>query len=225
MEHLPPYVHAAPKVFLAGESEGGMVAARYYHPKLEPLLERGGRIVLQWGCEWSYYVSCPQNALVGGGSNINLSTPILNLVSYKDPFFGPKNNSVAYKVANGQGGYGEKSVRGTCFPQLQAQGFEHGYVVQDTGSKYHGLTETTPNLIRAAFRTFMQSPRSNTFFTNPPWITCKDQRQEGGVYFAKCMETGSWRQRDGDIVSNCSHAKWKYVKHYSPPGELEACAA
>ena len=44
---------AKKRLFLLGQSEGGMVVARYYHPELEPLLS--GRVVSAWSCETNYF--------------------------------------------------------------------------------------------------------------------------------------------------------------------------
>ncbi|CAK0873082.1 unnamed protein product [Prorocentrum cordatum] len=152
------YVVESPKLFLAGESEGGLVAARYYHPRLEPLLRSGGRLVLQWSCEWCYYISCPGNAQIGGG-RADVEVPVLNAISHVDSFFGPANNSVAWKVASAPGGYGARPPTGNCLAQLRSQGVRHGYVVSDVGSEYHGLTETSGNLVRALLFGFMADPR------------------------------------------------------------------
>jgi carboxypeptidase C (cathepsin A) len=48
VDNLPSWIENSRKLFLVGESEGGMVASRYSHPKLDVLLKSGGRVVLQW---------------------------------------------------------------------------------------------------------------------------------------------------------------------------------
>ena len=87
------------KLFLLGNSEGGMVAARYYHANMESLL--AGRIIFAWSCEYNYFLSCRENAAIGEG-HANQDTPVLNMIARKDNFFGEeKSKSVADIVANG----------------------------------------------------------------------------------------------------------------------------
>ncbi|CAE8632314.1 unnamed protein product [Polarella glacialis] len=235
VEHLPSYIKGASKVFLAGESEGGMVAARYYHPKLEPLLESGGRVILQWNCEFCYYVSCPKNALVGSGK-ANLSTPVLSLISYVDPFFGaqgPEDASIAWGVANGPGGYGVMgaSATGNCFAQLQAQGFKHAYVLTDFSSHYHGLTVTSGNLVRATLLSFLATPRSPKVMTKlgngPEGAKLCDLQfagPQGGQVFGSCKELGSEELIPGDLMPKCAYKSYNYHKQFYLLGEFEECA-
>ncbi|CAE8640453.1 unnamed protein product, partial [Polarella glacialis] len=235
VEHLPSYIKGASKVFLAGESEGGMVAARYYHPKLEPLLESGGRVILQWNCEFCYYVSCPKNALVGSGK-ANLSTPVLSLISYVDPFFGaqgPEEASNAWGVANGPGGYGVTgaSATGNCFAQLQAQGFKHAYVLTDFSSQYHGLTVTSGNLVRATLLSFLATPRSPKVMTKlgngPEGAKLCDLQfagPQGGQVLGSCKELGSEELIPGDLMPKCAYKSYNYHKQFYLLGEFEECA-
>ncbi|CAK0854403.1 unnamed protein product, partial [Prorocentrum cordatum] len=222
VEHLPSWVRESPKLFLAGESEGGMVAARYYHPKLEPLLQAGGRVVLQWGCGWDYYVSCPSNAQIGGGRADVSSTPVLNAISHVDPFFGPTESSVAWKVANAPGGYGARPPSGNCMAQLGAQGIRHGYVVSDVGSEYHGLTETSGNLLRALLFGFLAAPRSPSLLSRlreEGGRGCANESVTDGLRFAECSELGPGETVPGAEMPECAWPDYDYHLEYYLPDE------
>jgi hypothetical protein len=199
-----------------------MVAARYYHPKLEPLLQTGGRVVLQWGCEWCYYVSCPGNAQIGGG-RADVRTPVLNAISHVDSFFGPSENSVAWKVANASGGYGAWPLTGNCMAQLVAQGIRHGHVVSDVGSEYHGLTETSGNLLRALLFRFLAAPRSSSLLSrlrDEDGRGCANESVADGLRFAECSELGPGEPVPGAQMPKCAWRDYDYHLEYYPPDEL-----
>lgn len=208
-----------------------MVAARYYHQRLEPLLETGGRIILQWSCQWCYYVSCPANARVGSGK-ANTSTPVLNMISNRDPYFGPTNDSIAWQVAHGTGGYGATGMAetGNCFNQLKDQGFQHAYVVEDAASPYHGLTETTGNLVRAVLASFLANPRSSSVLSNlgsgPEGADlCTELAIQGdGLMYSRCHELGPEQDVPGKNVSQCAYQSYEYHRQYYFRGTREACA-
>lgn len=234
VENMPLYIHDAPKVFLAGESEGGMVAARYYHSLLEPILERGGRIILQWSCEFSYYMSCSQHAQVGGG-RANVSTPVLNMIAEKDPFFsalGPANSSIAYAVANGPRGYGDKgsAQSGNCFTQFNAQGFRHGYAITVISSD-HGLTMETGNLVRAALFSFLANPRSSKALTQLGFgregagICRFDPIGSAGNLHGRCAELGREGVVPGTTMPGCAYKNYSYHTQFYFKGEFETCAS
>eukprot|EP00392_Amoebophrya_sp_AT5.2_P018960 g19629.t1 len=158
------------KLFLLGNSEGGMVASRYYHENMESLL--AGRIIIAWSCEYNYFLSCRENAAIGEG-HANQDTPVLNMIARKDNFFGEeKSKSVADIVANGSkedkkdGGakeeqrYGETGGRltGICFPQANRQQLTHLVSMQMHHTDAHGLTEHAGNLVRAAMYSFVKEP-------------------------------------------------------------------
>ena len=73
---------APSRLILAGMSEGGMVAARYSHPQLAAL-NLAARFISEYACEYTYFISCADHALLGAPS-----VPTLNLLSAIDPFFG-----------------------------------------------------------------------------------------------------------------------------------------
>ena len=59
------------KVFLLGNSEGGMVAAKYHHPCMDAKLT--GRIIAAYACGFIYFTSCAENAKVCETSAANPS--------------------------------------------------------------------------------------------------------------------------------------------------------
>jgi dienelactone hydrolase len=72
-----PYIDST-KLILAGYSEGGVAAARWRgHEFL-------GRLIYSWSCELNYYVALDA---VGVG----VDEPVLNVMSTRDPYFGPGN--------------------------------------------------------------------------------------------------------------------------------------
>lgn len=235
VENMPMYINDASKVFLAGESEGGMVAARYSHPRLEPLLERGGRIILQWSCEFSYYVSCPLHAQIGGGGKANISTPVLNMIAEKDPYFGaqgPDNASIAFAVANGAGGYGVKGAAetGNCFSQFNAQGLQHAYAITVISSD-HGLTMNTGNLVRSALFSFLANPRSSKALTQLGFgregagICNFDSISGAGKIHGRCTELGRKRPVPGTMMPKCAYKNYSYHTQFYFKGEFETCAS
>jgi len=228
VENLPEYIKKAPKLFLAGESEGGMAAARYYHPQLEPLLTTGGRIIMQWSCEFNYFVSCPANARIGGGK-ADKSTPILNMISDKDPYFAAHRSSIASKVSSASGGYGRHKLTGNCFAQVEDQDLENAVVFDMMHTEYHGLTVNTGNFVRAALRGFVASPRqfaekASVEFGSHGNNLCFMVKKQGGRLYGVCTELGTEHTVNASEVSDCAYSKYKFHKQYYGYGEHEFCA-
>ena len=96
------------RLFLAGNSEGAMVASRYTHSKLERWGNLKGRILTAWSCEYNYFVSCRQHAAIG-----TPTVPILNLISNSDEFFASTNSVASAVAAPGPGAYGDPPT-GSC---------------------------------------------------------------------------------------------------------------
>lgn len=226
--NLPQYIRQAPKVFLAGESEGGMAAARYYNPELEVLLKSGGRIILQWSCEWNYYVSCPANARIGGGS-ADMDTPILNMISPHDPYFAADPPSIAHEVAYAPGGYGNRPLHGNCCAQAKQQGFKHVTVMNMVDTEYHGLTVKTANTVRAALKAFVRSPSTFTGmvlkeFGSEGNRLCSVLEVEPGLANLNCTELGFEAYVNASEVSDCARPTYNFHRQYYAYGYHEMCS-
>ena len=83
MEHMAARLGTPTRLFLMGQSEGGMLAARYTHPKLAEF-GMAGRILTEWSCEFVYFVSCAKHAEIA----TDPAVPVFNSLSAVDPFFG-----------------------------------------------------------------------------------------------------------------------------------------
>jgi len=224
--HLPEYIRQAPKVFLVGESEGGMAAARYSNPELEKLLASGGRIILQWSCESNYYTSCSEDAGVGGAK----STPILNMISAHDPYFSASPESVAFKVANDPRGYGQWPLTGNCFAKLLDQGFENATVIVLAHTIYHGLTVNTANVARALMKAFLAEPRNFQHmalehFGRSGNELCTELQRSQGRTLLRCHELGSESSVHASEVSSCAYQRYELHKEYYEYGTYEMCAS
>lgn len=233
VDNLPKYIANAPKVFLAGDSEGAMSAGRYYHERLERLLESGGRMLFAWSCQWCYYVSCPANARVGAGK-AKRSTPVLSMISPTDPYFGPQDGSIAHFVANANGGYGETGAAetGNCFNQLASHDFEHAYVVVDLDAPGHGLVDPSSNLVRAAMATFMSGGHLGKVLDRLHVApggkkACSNTRRSmpyGGTLYAECRElVGPDAPTHEKKPEECPAPR--EFKQYYMPVEVEQCTS
>jgi len=178
------------KVFLMGTSEGGMVAGRYYHPTLDAKLT--GRIISSWSCERNYYVACTANAGVCGGSDCRRSVPVLNLVSTRDPYFGPEDSSVSSLVAVNGPDAPHNTITGNCFKSMTEGGFTQAtsIVLPNSG---HDETIIYDNLIRTILYQFSSDPaglqtqiRSGSLLS--PY--CSVSNSSGGSMLARCNNIG-----------------------------------
>jgi dienelactone hydrolase len=145
----------ASRIFLAGESEGGMVAARFYDVALTPRLQ--GTLILQWSCERNYFVPCEREAAVCGGK-CSSQLPFLSLIAAEDSFFSASNrDSVAATVARAH----KYQLKGDCFAQFARQqfAFAASVVLPLEHAAVHGLTEAVPNLLRSLIGDFLRRPR------------------------------------------------------------------
>mmetsp|Transcript_35195 Transcript_35195/g.74926 ORF Transcript_35195/g.74926 Transcript_35195/m.74926 type:complete len:508 (+) Transcript_35195:95-1618(+) len=227
VEHLPNYIREAGKVFLVGESEGGMAASRYHHPELEELLKSGGRIILQWSCEKNYFVSCEANARIGSG-HANSDTPILNMISAKDPFFAT-SASIASEVANAAGGYGSNNLTGNCFAEAARQGFSKVTVMNFLNTEYHGLTVDTGNLVRVALKAFLRDPTSFAASRVVPEFgrdgagLCEVVKHLPGMIELNCTELGDEARVNASEVSDCSYPTYRFHHQYYDLGVHEIC--
>merc|ERR1712032_209064 len=135
------------------------------------------------------------------------------------------------------GGYGATPLTGTCLAQLKAQGFTHGNVVSVVSSDYHGLTETSGNLLRALLFGFLAAPRSSSLIkelgsnTGPDKAEpCTSQSQDGGLRYAVCSELGPGGLVPGTEMPECAWQGYDYhVEYYLPdtlhPASPESNAA
>ena len=88
-----------------GSSEGGLAAARY------PGNEFKGRVVIGWSCEKGYFTDNPK---IGA----NKKDPFLNIVGYKDEYFGV--DAVWNQNQN---------KTGNCAQQMSSDGFDKGKII------------------------------------------------------------------------------------------------
>ena len=88
------------KVFLGGNSEGGMAAFRYHHSHLEAV--PSGRILSAWSCNFNYCVACPENAHTCV-ERCNKDVPQVNLIGSHDEYFGVVSTSVSSQVVSSGG--------------------------------------------------------------------------------------------------------------------------
>merc|ERR1712117_405550 len=139
------------KIILLGNSEGGMIAGRYFHEDLFPKLM--GLILSAWTCEFNYYVGCAENAKVCGGS-CSKDLPVLNVVGANDYYFGAGSKSVSYQVAHGKGGYGADPLTGNCRAALEDGGHTKFAVVSFVGAG-HGIIYSHDNALRGVFSDFI----------------------------------------------------------------------
>jgi len=222
---LPPYIAEAHKFFLAGESEGGMVAARFSDAHMEGLLARGGRMIFQWSCEYNYYVSCAEHSLVAGSEG----TPVLSMIADEDPYFSMKPSSIAVQVAEHSEGYSSKNLTGNCHATLKQQGFRHATSVV-MPAPYHGLIVQHQNLVRATLQAFMARPwtfRDSVAGTFGPTgaglCNVTDDSAEGPILL-RCKELGDERLVPGSEVATCAYAPYHMHRQYHEFGTYERCA-
>jgi len=89
------------KVYLVGNSEGSMIAARFHHPALDKVM--AGRILTAYACDYNYFNSCEKSAEVCEDS-CDKSIPQLNVIGTEDEYFGNQEGSMSYQVANARVG-------------------------------------------------------------------------------------------------------------------------
>lgn len=232
VEHIPLYIEKSPKVFLAGESEGAVSAARYHHPNLDLLLQTGGRIILQYSCEWSYFLSCSSHADIGG-CQTNTSTPVLNLISRSDPFFSAANGSVAYDVrhsSRGLLGFGDRCLTGNCFAKFRKKGFKYFLVATLNAQKDHGLTLKMANFVRFVINAFLAAPREIAQSASSLASSCSSSHRNGSQLFLEaCDELGleqgnETMQLPPADQTECAKNQTQPLLRYLFLGERELCA-
>jgi hypothetical protein len=152
----------------------------------------------------------------------------LNVISHVDNFFGPTGSgSVADRVASAAGGYGRKGLTGNCFAQLQERGFVNAYVINDISSPYHGLTETSGNLLRSLLVAFLSQPKSSSLldaFGPQGAKVCTVVHQEGNLHLADCSELGDEECLPGSYMPECAYSEYRYHTQYHLLGSFEQCA-
>ncbi|KAH8071972.1 hypothetical protein JL721_3878 [Aureococcus anophagefferens] len=99
---LADSIWTADKLFLAGSSEGGMAASRFYDDRLHGRLS--GLLVFQWSCERNYFAACgaaeaPPWAICEGACD----APILVLEAARDPAASPRTASRPSGNLDGRG--------------------------------------------------------------------------------------------------------------------------
>mmetsp|Transcript_20632 Transcript_20632/g.52372 ORF Transcript_20632/g.52372 Transcript_20632/m.52372 type:complete len:410 (+) Transcript_20632:117-1346(+) len=221
---LPRSLAHAPKMFLAGASEGAMVVARFSNPEFEARLS--GRIVLQWSCERNYYMSCNALPSLCEGRCAS-SSPVLALIGQLDPYFsagGTNASSIADKVARESGG---APLTGSCYAQMRTQRLSRAIsvVLPQHLLPLHGLGTASPNIVHALLSAFLRDPAE--MVTSPPLApeaglcVLRAQDAAGPAEFV-CSELGaeSLRLPPG----NCSWAgEFAHSVNYEL-GSLGVCA-
>lgn len=202
VESQQDLLSAAPKLFLLGTSEGGMVASRYFHEMLDNKLS--GTIINSWSCEFNYFTPCQLESRVCE-HKCKTSVPQLNLIGDMDEFFGP-TGSKASKVAESDNGYG-KDLKGHCKAAYEARGFSDATVVVFTDAG-HGPLYWNDNTMRSIMADFVAGVKPTALQSS---VCTEDQ----GIY--RC---GS----DGPLT--CTGSKYKLNENatYNFTGTEEACS-
>lgn len=221
VENQQMLIDSFSKVYLLGRSEGGMSAARYYHAQLHPKL--AGMMLSGASCEYNYFVSCPENAVVCGG-HCSKTLPILSINGDLDNYFG-NVDSVSTKVSASVNGYGAKPITGDCNAAFQAQGFRFGVSVRFPPAK-HGILYSHDNAVRSVIADFMAVPTNPSNWHSLQREGCTWMR---GVYKCDPMQpngespcvswkvnpNASWVFKGSTQQSpmTCGHVKAAYKKH------------
>ena len=157
-----------------------------------------GRLLLQWSCEYNYFVSCRQHAAIG-----TPTVPILNLISNSDEFFASTNSVASAVAAPGPGAYGDPPT-GSCAKQMRQQGVPGASI--KLLEPYHDALEEMGSLYRLLVTRFLNEP---TLFASSgilsfrgvslPNTLCDNERMDAGVLSASCRSwyspapENSWR--------------------------------
>lgn len=184
------------RLFLQGNSEGAMVVARYSHPRLEQY-GLAGRILTQYSCDYTYFVSCRARTRLGPPV-----VPVLNMLSAEDPFFGSEAGSIAADVAAGGSGWGDSPPSGSCAAQMRAQGVRGASIKQL--QPYHDTVEQAGSLTRDLTTRFVRDPAGAFEHgvlafdgVSLNGTLCKDEVRSGGVLSATCHSLEEYiRPRD-----------------------------
>lgn len=225
LERLPHAVRTTEKLFLAGASEGAVVASSV--PLTGPAVPRiHGRIVLQWSCAHNYFA--PRDHLVRiCGDECAKSEPVLAMISERDPFFSAEEGaSIAAQVAAATGHAG--TLEGSCFATMADQGLEHAVAVilPEKDLPIHGLASLSPNFVRAAVTAFLQNPEDveeSQPLRNESGYCLPTRSSAAGALELRCMEIGGERARNA--TDECEYDKEVMHKVYYSMGPLERCAS
>jgi len=163
----------AGKVYLVGNSEGSMIAARFHHAALDKVM--AGRILTAYACDYNYFVSCEESSEVCEDS-CDKSIPQLNVIGTEDEYFGNQEGSMSYKIQNGEGGYGGP-LTGNCRAKYDAQSFTTATVVEFEGAG-HGPSYWNDNTMRSIFADFM----TNAGESSSSWKSLEGCKEADGVY-------------------------------------------
>jgi len=217
---LSDSIWTADKLFLAGSSEGGMAASRFYDNRLHGRLS--GLLVLQWSCERNYFAACgaakaPPWAICEGACD----APILVLEAARDPFFS-KNDSVAATVAAAEG----YALAGSAWATLERSDARRAtsVVLPQRGLAAHGLTGPSGNLVRAAVAAFLRDPLAPLETPlGPAAGLCRRTRAGQRADEFVCAELGA--EPPAPPAADCSWPAALIHGVYYAAGALEACAA
>lgn len=193
---------AAPtRVFLFGNSEGGMVASRYTHPKLVKDWKREsgsglamrGRILSAWSCEDNYFVSCSDSRKIG-----EPTVPVLNLLSDADPYFGNvtgNKGSVSALVGSRTGA----PLTGSCAAKMRNQGVK-GVAIK-LKQPYHGNLNLAGSFFRAAVVGFVRNPDTFNLGGGAPDLNKEDaKRMTKSILDGLCEDV---QDKNGVLSANC----------------------
>jgi len=176
--HVPAFIPADARFILLGQSEGGMLAARYHNAELEARLD--ARVIAAWSCEHNYFVAATAGARICEG-RCRRSTPVLNIVGSEDEYFSSRNFSVASRVAAASSSsssspassrFGLDALRGHshrgaaleghCLAAIRRGGFSSASAAVVLRGASHDASLTHDNAVRDLLSEFLADPSSFT---------------------------------------------------------------
>jgi len=198
------------RFFVAGNSEGAMVASRYTHPALAQL-GLAGRVLSAWSCEYNYFVSCAEHVRIP----TDPAVPVLNLLSANDPFFAAAGSVAADVAQPGAGGYGAWPLSGSCAAQLRAQALRGASF--RTTQPYHDQMELSGSFWRYAVGRFLHAP--DAAFSGYRSVLslggaaldsslCTHEAASGGVLSADCDDLASFIEPKPSATYNVTACDW-----------------
>jgi len=211
LQHPPAFLHRASRLALLGHSEGAMVASRYHHPALEARLV--ARVISAWSCEYNYYVGASASASICGGL-CDRAGPVLNIIGSEDEYFS-SGQSVATRVAEAPGGYGQQPLRGHCLEALRHGGFTAGAVAVMTGAG-HDPSLSHDSVLMGVLYEFI-SPPGGRNLSGIGALSPLCEERELGLYECAATAHNLGMARSGlEIGASGGGAHGSILWHYAP---------